>query len=368
MVKPRDLFHGPWGLSVALVVMALGTGANHESGVGWLAVLLAVGALLPVVLNGPPVALLLASGAMTGGYFAAGYGDGPIFLALPAVTFVAAFRSAPKAWPWPAAAAAGLAVLGLVLRPELHGPVDAPASWQALGLVALTAAAGAVATVVRSRRDVAAERARNAANEERLRTAADLHDGVGHGLAVIAMQAGAALHVFDSDPASAREGLEVIRATSRESLDALRSELARLSGDEAPRMPAPGLAELPALVDRVRGGGLDVNLKVEVGGPLPEEVGRVAYVIAQEGLTNVLRHAAATRAEVAVGRDGASVVVTVSDDGKGPVASAEEPRTGMGLAGMRARVERLGGTLDAGPEATGFRVRATIPVPAGVVK
>ena len=77
--------------------------------------------------------------------------------------------------------------------------------------------------------------------------AQELHDGVGHGLAVIAMQAGVALHVLDRDPARAREPLEAIRATSREALDGLRAELERLRRrpTTAARRPAPGLADLP---------------------------------------------------------------------------------------------------------------------------
>ena len=102
--------------------------------------------------------------------------------------------------------------------------------------------------------------------------AQDLHDGVGHGLAVIAMQAGVALHVLDRDPAKARASLEAIRDTSRESLEALRSELAVMSGG-APRRPASGLAELPALLDRVRAAGLRVEV-AGMPGEVSEMVGR----------------------------------------------------------------------------------------------
>jgi signal transduction histidine kinase len=193
--------------------------------------------------------------------------------------------------------------------------------------------------------------------------AQDLHDGVGHGLAVIAMQAGAALHVLDSDPARARASLEAIRATSKESLDALRAELVEMSGGTvgatAPRRPAPGLDDVAGLVDRVRAAGLRVDV-VGSAGTAPTRVGEAVHGVVQEALTNVLRHARASRATVSFDRAlDAVLVVTVTDDGQGAAAVGEP---GMGLEGMRARVESVGGRLQAGPAEVGFRVRAELPL------
>jgi signal transduction histidine kinase len=189
--------------------------------------------------------------------------------------------------------------------------------------------------------------------------AQELHDGVGHGLAVIAVQAGAALHVLDTDPVKARESLEAIRATSKESLEALRAELAHMSGDPGARRPAPGLDDLDALLDRVRSGGLIVDRTGAVDG-LTEPVSRAAYAVVQESLTNVLRHADATRAIVSFERRAEDLIVTVRDDGNGGTPDSGQDG-GMGISGMRARVEALGGSLDAGPGPSGFRVRAVIP-------
>jgi signal transduction histidine kinase len=188
--------------------------------------------------------------------------------------------------------------------------------------------------------------------------AQDLHDGVGHGLAVIAMQAGVALHVLDRDPAKARDSLLAIRETSRESLDALRAELTRLSTEPGggQRTVRNGLADLPALVNRVRAGGLDVDLRSDTG-EVPEEVGAVAYLVVQEALTNVLRHSGAASARVVVAHASGSVVVTVVDDGQGG-----DVTEGLGIGSMRSRVERLGGALSVGPGAQGFEVRAEIPM------
>lgn len=190
--------------------------------------------------------------------------------------------------------------------------------------------------------------------------AQELHDGVGHGLSVIAMQAGVALHLLERDPAQVRASLDAIRETSKESLDALRSELAAMSGDEAPRRPAPGIDDLPALTRRVRGAGLDVEV-TGAPGDVPGPVGEICYAVVQEALTNVLRHADATRATVRFERtDPVAMVVEVHDDGRGREAGSAA--TGLGLGGLRARVTGLGGTFEAGPTEAGFRVRATLPL------
>ena len=352
----------PWAL---LIVVLLGTAASNRDVDPELpivlGVLLAVGAGLPSVLRLGPAASLLTSGLLMGGYFAAGFSDGPAYLTLPAVAFVVASRTSPRRWLGWALGAAALGCIGLVIRAQVAEDIGRNSGWQGIGLVAITAAAAAAATAVRSRRAADLHRTQRAATEERLRMAQDLHDGVGHGLAVIAMQAGAALHVLDKDPAKARENLEAIRSASKESLDTLRAELARMSGDQGARRPAPGLDDLDSLLDRVRVGGLAVDLSGGVAG-VPEPVSRTAYSVVQEALTNVLRHAQATRALVSFERRDDYLVVTVRDDGRGhggPGGTGQDG--GMGISGMRSRVEALGGTLEAGPGPSGFRVRAVIP-------
>jgi signal transduction histidine kinase len=211
--------------------------------------------------------------------------------------------------------------------------------------------------------------------------AQELHDGVGHGLAVIAMQAGVGLHVLDRDPAAARAALEAIRDSARESLDALRAELAQFSGaqlsgaqfsgaqlsggqpsgEPAPRRPRQGVADLDALVDRVRTGGLSVEV-TGAPGQLAAPVDAVVYGVVQEGLTNVLRHASATSVQVRLDRSPERLAVTVEDDGRG-ADRLTVPDEGMGLRGMRERVRALGGEFSAGPRpAGGFAVRAELPL------
>lgn len=264
--------------------------------------------------------------------------------------------------------------------------------WGALGSVAgwvIVPAAVGIAVQIRRGSAVAvrAEQARRAVSEERLRMAQELHDVVGHGLAVIAMQAGVAMHVLDRSPDKARESLEAIRATSREALDGLRAELDLLRATEidgasdeagvAPRRPMPGLDDVEVLIGRIRAGGMDVDLHVSDGldgpGAVPVGVGAAAYRILQESLTNVLRHANTDAASVRLQRVGDVLVLEVADRGAGGLAPGDEesgavekerpPGSGTGIPGMRRRAEDLGGTLEAGPRpGGGFVVRARLPV------
>lgn len=351
------------------MVVVFGTVAsNHDGGVPYpvgLGAALAGLALLPAALPRvlAPVGVrppwpLAVSGALVGGYFAAAYADGPVFLVLPAVSFVMA--SAAQRWMTPALLAVGLMWIGMAWQAwRWDGPPYLV--WQALGMLGLTMGAGAGASAIRSRLEARAARAERTATAERLRMAQELHDGVGHGLSVIAMQAGVALHVLEQDPAKARASLEAIRETSKESLTALRTELAAMAGDEAPRRPSPGTDELLPLIDRVRGAGLRVDVEGETGA-VPTPVGEAVYVVVQEALTNVLRHADASRARVRFERRGDSdLLVSVTDDGRG--GAADLPTDGgLGLSGMRSRVEGLGGTFHAAPDVDGFWVRAELPL------
>ncbi len=244
-----------------------------------------------------------------------------------------------------------LVLLGMAIR-----AVTTELGWwqplgQSIGVTAVAATAASVGSLISSRQQTEHERLARVATEEQLRMAQDLHDGVGHGLAVIAMQAGVALHVLEKDPAAARQSLEAIRETSRESLDSLRAELSRLSG-AAPRTPRRGLADLDVLVERVgAAAGLDVDVRrsgSRPSRPLEPAVDAAAYAIVQESLTNVLRHASARNIVVEI--DAADELrLRVTDDGRGGTVHDE----GMGLPGMRERVEALGGSFTAGPRAEG---------------
>ncbi|HEU5111668.1 MAG TPA: sensor histidine kinase [Acidimicrobiia bacterium] len=198
------------------------------------------------------------------------------------------------------------------------------------------------------------------AASERMRIARELHDIVAHTVAVIGIQARVATDTLADDPDQARKALEVISTSTREATSELRATIDVLrEGEDAPLTPAPGLSQLPALVDSVRSGGLPVEL-VLTGDvrKLPGSVELTAYRVVQESLTNVVRHASASRAGVGIDYLPGLLTVTVTDDGIGGEAGS-----GFGIRGMRERVVAAGGTLAADSTGNGgFRVRAEIPL------
>jgi signal transduction histidine kinase len=227
-----------------------------------------------------------------------------------------------------------------------------------------------IAEIVRVRRERAAETQRTRqemerrrAGEERLRIAQELHDLVAHHISLINVQAGVALHLVDSKPEQTATALAAIKDASKEALVELRSivGILRDTSEQAPRAPVPGLARLDELVNRTAQAGLDVHTSVHgERRTLPSRVDAAAYRIVQESLTNVVRHANASRATVRVGYGDSAVTVQVDDDGHGTDSLAE----GNGITGMRERATALGGTFSAGPVHGGFRVTARLPLGA----
>jgi signal transduction histidine kinase len=357
----NDLLRRWWLVPVLFVVVAGTVGVNvHERPHDrWLPVVLgALAGLVLFAVDRFPWAVVL-TGALVGAYFLVDGENGPIFFTIVVATFLVALRRPPRQWLPLVVLAAVLVWVGLTVRGFRSDAVDLRL-WQSFGVGALSAAAAAVATAVRARTEARADRAQRAASEEKLQMAQDLHDGVGHGLAVIAMQAGVALHVLEKDPLGARSSLEAIRDTSREALEALRAELSQLTGDVAQRSPRRTLADLDALVARVAAGGLRVTRSgaSAAAAPLSADAEATAYAVVQESLTNVLRHADATAVDLRIERAADELVVTVTDDGRGGAVQDE----GMGITGMRTRVESMGGTLTLGPAPEGgFEVRAVMP-------
>jgi signal transduction histidine kinase len=208
---------------------------------------------------------------------------------------------------------------------------------------------------------------------ERLRIAREVHDVVGHSLAVINLQAGVALHVVGRRPEQAEVALAAIKRSSKDALEELRGTLAVFRQPEpgsadGTRRPAPGLGQLEALSAAMAEGGLPVEVAVtgqRVG--LPVAVDLAAYRIVQESLTNVVRHAgpATATATVRVCYQPDALVVEIADTGRTRVSAGSRP-VGHGIAGMRERAAAVGGTLQAGPSAEGgFRVQARLPLGAG---
>jgi len=232
----------------------------------------------------------------------------------------------------------------------------------------LLAACFGIGAFVRVRRERAAEfraeavrRRQTAEQRERVRIARELHDVIGHALSQINVQASVGLHLMDRDPEQARTALGSIKETSKSALEEVRSVLGVIRNEgDAPLAPQAELAELPRLVAGVRSPGFEAELLDRLDGALPgRAVQFAAYRIAQEALTNVVRHAGATRAVVAVERLGDDeLLLTVDDDGTGVQGAPE----GSGILGMRERAALLGGSVEVSPSPRGgTRVTARLP-------
>jgi signal transduction histidine kinase len=208
-----------------------------------------------------------------------------------------------------------------------------------------------------------------AAMEERLRIARELHDMVAHSIGIIAIQAGSGRRVFDARPDQARDALAAIEATSRETLSGLRRMVTGLRHAEpgpgpgqAPMGSAPGLAD----IERLAATALDAGVRVEVDWrgsqePLPADIDLSAFRIIQEAVTNVVHHAGTGQCQVLIDQQDGQLSIEVTDSGRGGTAAG----TGYGITGMRERAALLGGDFSAGPRpGGGFRVAARLPVPA----
>ena len=205
-------------------------------------------------------------------------------------------------------------------------------------------------------------------NEERLRIARELHDVVSHSISLINVQAGVGAHVIDQRPDQAKDSLLLIKETSREALRELRAILGvlRQADDSEGRMPAPGLGQLEQLVEASRRAGLKTVVLVEgTAQPLPQDIDLAAYRIVQESLTNALRHAGDAEVELRLTYRDQVILIDVADNGRGAEGTDPAAGSGHGIAGMTERALAAGGFLEAGPRPEGgFRVRATLPVPA----
>ncbi|WP_131767061.1 sensor histidine kinase [Candidatus Protofrankia californiensis] len=416
--------------ATAAVLFLSSTQVDHEwvgfnrrlDGVGYL--LLAAAAAVVLLRRYKPLVMLAAESVLVSTYLAAGYPNGPPPVPLPLA--VAAFSVGARLPAVPTAVAAGAAGV-TVVGGELIGDAlaDDDAGWThwavgTLGILWLAVPAligGLLQVARRSAAQAEGEAQRARVEQERLRLYREVHDVVGHGLSVISLQAGVALHVFDRRPEQARAALEAIRRTSHDALEELRATLAltRLGvgfrpgqdgtrdsagvltdgsenagwSDNARHMPLTGLARLDGMLAQVRRAGLPVDLVTSGEGPevLPAEVDLAVFRVIQESLTNVLRHAGPARARVEICYEPDQVVVRVCDEPvSGQLVSAtpavaaidaepgnpehlnsvavgHEHGHGHGLRGLRERAVDLGGTVIAGPRPDhGWQVRAVLPL------
>ena len=244
-----------------------------------------------------------------------------------------------------------------------------------------------------NREQQARQRIQERIHAERLRIARELHDAVGHHVALISVQAGAMGYLLETDPAKARESLDHIQHASEAALEELRLTvgLLREPGESEPTEPAGKLSGLDELIGSFAATGLKVTCEVTgQAQPVPEAVDLTAYRMIQESLTNTAKHAAGASASVRLAFRPGVLALTVEDDGPGKAEAASPDGTGFpgeagdggpgqqddgaarngneghGIIGMRERAVALGGWVSAGPRGGGgFQVLAELPLPAG---
>jgi len=201
--------------------------------------------------------------------------------------------------------------------------------------------------------------ARLAVAEERARIARELHDIVAHSVSVMVLQVGAVRHKLPGTLAEDKDALLGVEQAGRAALAEMRHLLGAMRGDgEDPELaPQPGLGELDSLVEEVGRAGLPVQLHVDGERvPLPRPIDLSAYRIIQEGLTNALKHAGASQADVTVRYGSDELQVEIRDDGRG---ATEGDGLGHGLVGVRERVKIYGGEMTAGTATGGGFVLST---------
>jgi signal transduction histidine kinase len=330
-------------------------------------VLVAVACLVLAWRSRYPLTVLTVSVLAVVTYSALGYVNGAVLLA-PAIALFAVARTVPLRESTAAAVATLIALGAATIFPNPFGAFGGGT----LLLPFLVAAPFFGGIALRNRNAYVAsiqvradDEARRRVDEERLRIARELHDIVAHTMATINVQAGVAAHVLAENPAAVADSLQAIRKSSKDGLRELRAILnvLRQADEDDPTQPAPGLAQLDALIDNASSAGPPVTLRRSgQPGELPPAVDLAAYRIVQESLTNVIKHAGPTAtATVELDFSENEVRVEVTDTGVGLVPGIMGAG-GHGLIGMRERAASVGGTLETGPgPGGGYRVVAVLP-------
>jgi MYXO-CTERM domain-containing protein len=361
-----------YAVAIAVGVAVFASSAGGQPG-PWPAYLFAVGfGLILLIRRRHPVLVLMITSLGICVYYTLQYP--PIGLALP---IAAALFSVAEAGHLRISIVTSLILVGLAVYFQLAEGRDVPEllGYELPPVLALMGASLALGDGVRSRRllkESQREREREARlelerraieerNEERLRLARDLHDALGHSVAMISLQSAVAAEALPERVPQAQRAVAEIRNISLAAMADLRGTVRRLRTlDAAVDLPA-GLDELSGLAESARGNGLDVRIVESGNGPqVPDALGQAAYRIVQEALTNIIRHANATTAVIMLDRGRDALTVTIRDDGRG----AAEFAVGNGIRGMRERAAEWGGelTVTRSNADAGARVTAVLPL------
>jgi signal transduction histidine kinase len=368
-------------VALALVVNLAGTSAVawHNGNETIPALDLFLLALTPALLwwrRSHPVLVLAGCVALTWTYFLIGAADGPVYLPM-IVALVSAITQGARL----AAYAVVVGTLAVRLVPFAIPALEAPSLTSTSALAAWLAFLIALGELLRHRKALAesrrqrmlvsleaqADQIRREAAEQRLSLARDLHDVLGHQLAVINVQAKAGLQLHVSGKPGVTAALEAVQDASSQALNDVQAFLdgLREPGEAAAHTPSPTLADLPGLIAPARAAGLDVRSEVTgTARRLPAPHDLVAGRIVLESLTNVLRHAGLPRTWVRLDYGPARLTVRI-DNAEPPAPSPLETiGGGRGLEGMRTRLAAHGGTLTAGPaDGYAWSVVAELPIP-----
>jgi signal transduction histidine kinase len=277
-------------------------------------------------------------------------------------------------------AVVALSVVSFVVFSLLHRSVGSIVAQVLFGALVLAVAIG-WGLFARARRELVGslrERAQRLESEQRLRVdqareaerrriAREMHDVLGHRISLLSVHAGALEFRPDAPPQEVAEAAKVIRASAQAALEELRGVIGVLrdDGDEPVlRRPQPTLADIPELVEESRTAGMRVEWRGDVtdASAIPAALGRTAYRVVQEGLTNARKHAPAAAVEVTLSPGPPLTVEVVNRAALGSPPADALPGTGTGLVGLAERVALAGGELEHGPDSDGnFVLRATLP-------
>jgi len=292
--------------------------------------------------------------------------------------FNAAVRASPRALAWIFA----LSLVSNAIYPLLYSDADLGGYWgtMALCVLVMTVAIG-WGLFARTRRELVAslhERARRLESEqllrveqardaERRRIAREMHDVLGHRLSLLILHAGALEFRSDASPEQVAEAAGVVRASGQAALEELRAVIGvlREKDDSASlEAPQPTLAQIPALLDESRAAGMDVRWEERRAATdaVPSAVGRAAFRVVQEALTNARKHAPGAPVDVSLDQGPPMVLEVVSGRASKFLDDGQLPGAGVGLAGLAERVALADGSLEHGEDPAGrFVVRATLP-------
>jgi signal transduction histidine kinase len=366
---------------LTLVVTAADPSGDRLDTAGLVTAAMACGAL--AARRRWPFAVLLVSAVAAEGYLYHYHGhQRSLVLAAPLIALYTVAETSTRRRSLAIGVLAVLALAGVHL-------VIKPASWigsDNLALAALGALAVAAGDATRSHRAYLAEaeaRARQAeadreteaarrVTEERLHIARELHDALGHQLALIHIQAEVAARVLDDPPTPARQALAHVRTASKAALGQLGDTvtLLRQPGEPTtPVQPITGLAGVDQLLSTFERSGLVIDVHADgCHRPVPAPTDLTAYRVLQESLTNVRKHAGPTTVAVRLNYRDDALRIAIDNTATRPTSGADPTSaghsSGHGLLGMRERVTAIGGTLDAGPRPDGgYRVTASLPLP-----